>query len=160
MSLIRSSGNKDTELRLMAMLRAAGITGWRRGVSLRWKAGVKTKQESGGATKAFGVKPDFVFRARHLVVFVDGCFWHGCPKHVTWPRSNAAFWLEKLSRNRARDRKVNRLLKRAGWTVVRIWEHALAARHAGRTLARLKRRLDSSRDAATAQPRDPGFHSR
>ncbi len=70
MSAIRSRGNAATELRLIALFRAHGITGWRRGALLQWKvAGLKLK--------AFRVKPDFVFRAHCLTVFVDGCFWHG-----------------------------------------------------------------------------------
>jgi DNA mismatch endonuclease (patch repair protein) len=56
---------------------------------------------------------------------VDGCFWHGCPKHATRPKNNRAFWRRKLSANKARDRLVNRTLRRAGWRVLRIWEHSL-----------------------------------
>ena len=73
----------------------------------------------------FRVKPDFVFRQVRLALFVDGCFWHGCPKHATKPRNNAAFWKKKLAGNKTRDRLVNRALRRAGWKVVRVWEHAL-----------------------------------
>lgn len=106
MGRIRSSGNKETEGALAKILRRHGIRGWRRGAAL------------------FG-KPDFVFRARRVAVFVDGCFWHGCPKHGTRPRQNRAFWDRKLRRNRARDRRVNRELRAQGWRVLRIWEHEL-----------------------------------
>lgn len=76
MSAIRSRGNAATELRLVAVFRAHGITGWRRGASLQWKVeGLKLKK--------FRVKPDFVFGARRLAVFVDGCCWRGCPRHAT-----------------------------------------------------------------------------
>jgi len=83
--------------------------------------------------------PDFVFRRERVAVFVDGCFWHGCPKCYRRPKSNRKFWDAKAARNRARDAEVTRALRRAGWTVVRIWEHAL--RHPGRIVWRLGRAL-------------------
>ena len=70
------------------------------------------------------VRPDFVFRKSRTAIFVDGCFWHGCPKHATWPAHRAAWWRRKIEGNKTRDRLVNRMLRRAGWRVVRIWEHA------------------------------------
>ena len=73
----------------------------------------------------FRVRPDFIFRKERLAVFVDGCFWHGCPRHGTQPKGNAAFWKRKFAGNLARDRRVDRALRRAGWRVLRIWEHAL-----------------------------------
>jgi len=60
-----------------------------------------------------------------LALFVDGCFWHGCPKHATKPKNNASFWRKKLAGNKRRDELVTRTLRRAGWKVVRIWECAL-----------------------------------
>lgn len=78
-----------------------------------------------------------------ILAFVDGCFWHGCPLHATWPKQNAAFWRAKIVGNQRRDRAVNRLLRKSGWRVVRIWEHALTRRHAPRTAARLLRLLRS-----------------
>ena len=107
MAAIRSSGNKDTELKLVAILRAAHITGWRR------------RQPLPG-------RPDFIFRSARLAIFVDGCFWHGCPKHGRKPHSNREYWLPKLRRNRERDTAVKRALRSAGWTVIRLWEHDLA----------------------------------
>lgn len=68
-------------------------------------------------------RADLVFGPAKVAVYVDGCFWHSCPVHGTMPRSNEAFWREKLARNRERDATVNELLAAAGWTVVRIWEH-------------------------------------
>ncbi len=124
MSRIRSRGNRDTELRLIAVFRTHGITGWRRGRPLPGK-------------------PDFVFPRARLAVLVDGCFWHGCPLHATWPKQNAIFWRRKLIGNRRRDREVNRLLRRAGWRVLRIWEHALTKKLAPRTAARVRRALGS-----------------
>nr|WP_276571210.1 very short patch repair endonuclease [Halomonas sulfidoxydans] len=66
---------------------------------------------------------DIVFTRYRLAVFVDGCFWHGCPLHGTWPKHNADFWRDKIEANRHRDCDTNRRLLEAGWTVVRIWEH-------------------------------------
>lgn len=70
-------------------------------------------------------RPDFVFKKERLVIFVDGCFWHACPKHGRKPGSNLDYWLSKLERNQARDIAINRELRRKGWRVLRIWEHAL-----------------------------------
>src|SRR5271170_6573395 len=102
MSLIRGRGNKNTEVALAKLFRRNKITGWRR------------------HQKIFG-KPDFIFRQMRLALFVDGCFWHGCPKHGTKPKGNAAFWKNKFSRNIVRDRLVTRTLRKAGWRVLRIW---------------------------------------
>jgi DNA mismatch endonuclease, patch repair protein len=109
MSRIRGHGNKATEVALACLLRQHKITGWRRHLPILGK-------------------PDFTFRRHRLVVFVDGCFWHGCPKHSTTPASNRAFWIRKFSRNKLRDSFVNRALRKSGWRVLRIWEHDLAKR--------------------------------
>src|SRR5688572_8868959 len=69
------------------------------------------------------VRGDIVFPRRKVVVFVDGCFWHGCPLHATQPKNNAAWWREKLATNFARDRRTDSELTRRGWTVMRHWEH-------------------------------------
>jgi DNA mismatch endonuclease (patch repair protein) len=106
MSRIRGRGNKATEIALVALLRHAKITGWRRHLPI-WG------------------RPDFTFPKKRLVVFVDGCFWHGCPKHSNIPVNNRDFWNQKLSGNRARDRIITRTLRKNGWTVLRIWEHEL-----------------------------------
>jgi len=107
MAAIRSKGNKDTELKLAAILRSHKINGWRRHQLLPGN-------------------PDFVFRKEKLAVFVDGCFWHGCPKHGRKPSSNQNYWLAKLLRNRIRDREVSRILRNSFWKVLRLWEHELA----------------------------------
>jgi len=119
MSRIRGRGNKDTELALAKLLRRHGITGWRRNQPV------------------FG-KPDFVFRQVRLALFVDGCFWHGCPKHATKPANNRAFWRRKLSSNKTRDRLVTRTLRKTGWRVLRLWEHELAKKNETRLVKRLK----------------------
>ena len=109
MSRIRGRGNKDTELALMKLFRQHGITGWRR------------------HQKVFG-RPDFLFRRNRLAIFVDGCFWHGCPRHCKIPAGNRVFWQKKFTANKARDRLVNQTLRSKGWHVMRIWEHDLGRR--------------------------------
>jgi DNA mismatch endonuclease, patch repair protein len=66
---------------------------------------------------------DIVFSRARIVVFVDGCFWHGCPQHGTWPKANAEWWRAKIESNIARDRKADDQLRAAGWDVIRIWGH-------------------------------------
>jgi DNA mismatch endonuclease (patch repair protein) len=72
---------------------------------------------------ALRVRGDIVFTRRKVVVFVDGCFWHGCPTHATEPKNNADWWREKLAANVARDRRNRAALTALGWRVVPIWEH-------------------------------------
>lgn len=120
MARVHGRGNRSTEVRLAKLLRRHRITGWRQSQSI------------------FG-KPDFIFRRARLAVFVDGCFWHGCPKHGTQPASNRAFWKKKLARNKARDRIVNRTLRQRGWTVLRIWQHELTRKNEPRLLRRIQR---------------------
>jgi len=67
--------------------------------------------------------PDLVFTRARLAVQVDGCFWHGCPEHSTTPKSNSAFWLEKIAANRRRDDRDDAALRQEGWIVLRVWEH-------------------------------------
>jgi DNA mismatch endonuclease, patch repair protein len=69
------------------------------------------------------LRPDVVFTRARVAIYVDGCFWHRCPQHGTMPRANARYWREKLNRNVQRDREKDRLLTKAGWAVVHIWEH-------------------------------------
>jgi DNA mismatch endonuclease (patch repair protein) len=68
-------------------------------------------------------RSDVVFTRARVVVFVDGCFWHGCPEHGTWPKQNADWWREKIEANQRRDRDTDARLRAAGWTVIRVWEH-------------------------------------
>ena len=103
MSRIRGKGNKSTEIRLLKLFRKHNIKGWRR------------HQPMPG-------KPDFVFPKERLAVFVDGCFWHACPRCYIKPKQNAKFWREKISGNKRRDLKVSRQLRTEGWSVCRIWE--------------------------------------
>ncbi len=68
-------------------------------------------------------RADIAFTRHKLAVFVDGCFWHGCPIHGTWPKANADFWRQKIEANQARDRDTDEKLATSGWRVVRAWEH-------------------------------------
>ena len=105
---------------LAKFFRRNKITGWRRHLEIR-------KAEAGNWK--FSVRPDFVFLRPKLAVFVDGCFWHGCPKHGTQPKGNAKYWRKKISNNQIRDRTVVRTLRKSGWQVLRIWEHDLRQFH-------------------------------
>ncbi|OYU64024.1 MAG: very short patch repair endonuclease [Bradyrhizobium sp. PARBB1] len=69
---------------------------------------------------------DIVFSSARVAIFVDGCFWHGCPEHASWPKSNAQFWRDKIETNRARDADTDRRLRASGWRVVRVWSHESA----------------------------------
>ena len=119
MSRIRSKGNKSTELRLIQIFKALGIRGWRRNKDLIGR-------------------PDFIFPAAKFAVFVDGCYWHGCPQHFKQPKSNAAFWTAKITNNKSRDRRVDKALRSKGWTVIRIWEHSLKKPNRSRLLRQLE----------------------
>jgi DNA mismatch endonuclease (patch repair protein) len=69
------------------------------------------------------LRPDVVFTGRRLALYIDGCYWHGCPKHGTTPVTNRAYWQSKIEENKRRDAEQTRRLQRAGWTVLRVWEH-------------------------------------
>lgn len=122
MSRVRPKGNLKTELVLVKLFRQHRITGWRRHL------------------KIFG-NPDFVFRELRLAIFVDGCFWHGCSKHASYPVTNHAFWKKKLLSNKERDRLVTRTLKKRGWHVLRIWQHSLTSRHRSRCIFRVRQAM-------------------
>ena len=123
MSRILSKRNATTELKLISLLRAARLGGWRRNFPLLGK-------------------PDFVFQKQNLAVFVDGCFWHGhgCGRNLK-PKRNAALWWQKTSGNQRRDRRVARTLHSVGWRVIRIWECALA-KHPENCIRRIRRALE------------------
>ncbi len=125
MAAVRSVGNKETELRLVKILRANGIMGWRR-------------------HQALPGKPDFVFRRERVAVFVDGCFWHGCRWHCRMPHENRGYWQGKISGNFLRDRRTNALLRKAGWRVLRVWEHALRSPEA--VVRRITSELSAARE--------------
>lgn len=122
MGRIMCGGNKTRERELASIFRDQHMVGWRRN------------------QKLFG-KPDFVFRMQRVCVFVDGCFWHGCPKCYRAPTSNVGYWVTKIERNRARDRCVSKTLRSKDWRVLRVWEHELARANRANLLRRLRKWL-------------------
>jgi len=103
MASVRGRGNKSTEIKAMRLFRTAGITGWRRHIPV------------------FG-RPDFAFSRSKLAVFIDGCFWHGCPRCYRAPKSSEEYWTAKVARNKKRDKLVTKQLRGKGWKVIRVWE--------------------------------------
>jgi len=87
--------------------------------SALWKAGLRFRLVSIKPV----ARPDIVFAKQRLAIFIDGCFWHGCPVHYLRPRTSEAYWAAKLSLNVERDRRQTRILERLGWRVFRVWEH-------------------------------------
>ena len=104
-------GNRDRDtLPELRVRRAVHASGLRYRVSTRPVADLR-------------ISADMVFRRSRVAVFIDGCFWHGCPEHSSTPRTNVEYWAAKIAANRDRDARAGRLLAAAGWTVVRVWEH-------------------------------------
>lgn len=106
MSRIRSKGNASTELVMLSIIKHNRIKGWRRHQNLKGR-------------------PDFIFKEKRVAVFIDGCFWHGCPRCYHPPKTNEVYWNNKISRNRERDKRITKELALSGWKVVRFWEHSL-----------------------------------
>ena len=88
--------------------------------SLLWKAGLRYRVKN----NLLG-KPDLYFSHARIVVFLDSCFWHGCPEHVRLPKSNKLYWKRKIARNVERDRRISAWYKRSDWKLLRIWEHMI-----------------------------------
>ncbi len=105
MGAVKSSGNKTTEVRFRLALVRNRIKGWK----------VRPKGVKGN--------PDFIFFKKKIIIFVDGCFWHGCPKCGHVSKTNNSYWGAKLDRNKVRDKKNNRILRKEGYKVLRFWEH-------------------------------------
>lgn len=104
-----------------ARMRAVGRMDTPPEVNLRkalWARGIRYRL----GRKVAGTRPDIVLVGRRIAVFVDGCFWHGCPIHYSAPRSNTRFWSEKVSHNREKDMTHNAALRSEGWRVIRVWE--------------------------------------
>lgn len=86
-----------------------------------WRAGLRYRVSPKGVVG----RPDIVFPRRRIAVFIDGCFWHGCPQHYVRPKTRPDFWIRKLKENTTRDSFQTSELERSGWRVVRVWEHVL-----------------------------------
>ena len=129
MARIRATANASTETRVESALRREEVGGW-----------VKHPGDVAG-------RPDFYFPNFRLALFVDGCFWHACPKCGRIPKTRVGFWKAKLEANRQRDFRVTRRLRADGYHVIRVWEHELSGRH---WLARLRRIVRVEPALATA----------
>jgi DNA mismatch endonuclease, patch repair protein len=90
---------------------------------------------------SLSITPDVVISKLRVCLFIDGCYWHGCPKHFVMPRANGLWWRTKIANNRTRDRRQARLLRSRGWHVWRIWEHSLQGAWASGTMRRLNCKL-------------------
>jgi DNA mismatch endonuclease (patch repair protein) len=109
-AVMRSNRRVDTgpELRVRTLLHQAGL---------------RFRKDHAIEADGVRVRADIAFPVQRLAVFIDGCFWHQCPEHGLMPARNVEYWAAKLMRNQARDRQVDEALSRAGWTVLRFWEH-------------------------------------
>jgi len=107
---IRATGNQSTEETLSKLLQKEKLNGWRR-----------------HDKKVYG-NPDFSWQKYKIAIFVDGCFWHGCPKCNLKPSQNKQFWKKKIQGNIKRDELVTKTLKSKGWKVIRIWKHDMEKR--------------------------------
>jgi DNA mismatch endonuclease (patch repair protein) len=125
---MRSTPQRDTpaELRVRKLLYAKG---------LRYLVDAKPLTQTPR-------RADIVFRRERVAVFIDGCFWHGCPEHATWPKQNAAFWRAKIDANRTRDADTSLRLRDAGWLVVRVWEHEPPELAAAKVVTAVKKRRE------------------
>lgn len=120
MSLIRS---KETKIELEFR-------------KILWKHGFRYRKN---VRKYFGI-PDIVMKKYKAVIFIDSCFWHGCKKHGTWPKTRKAFWKKKIERNMERDREVSKHYRKICWRIVRIWEHEIK-KDLGKAFAKVEKFL-------------------
>lgn len=131
MAKVKGRGNLSTEALVEAGLRDSHIVGWRR-----------------HSETVLG-RPDFYFPRKRVAVFVDGCFWHSCPKcRRRVPKTRRAFWLAKIEGNRRRDQRIRRRLRASGYHVLSIWEHELAE---NKWIARVKRMLTRATKTGTTK---------
>jgi DNA mismatch endonuclease (patch repair protein) len=107
MRAVRSRKNRSTEIPVKMALVRAGLSGWK--MHQRCVIGC----------------PDFLFQAKRVALFVDGCFWHGCSKCCHLPRTNTRYWATKITLNKRRDRRTTRALQARGYQVLRVWEHEI-----------------------------------
>lgn len=99
-------------------------------------------------------RADIVFPKLRIAVYIDGCFWHGCPEHYTPPKSNSEYWHPKIARNRARDSETTDGLRSLGWTVLRYWEHEGAAAIADAVEGEVQRQREEARRPMSPPPAD------
>ena len=123
MAKVKSAHNRSTEKIVRASLVARGARGWR----------MHARDLPG--------RPDFVFDREKVAVFVDGCFWHGCPRCYRRPQSSRIYWDAKIAANKRRDRLAAARLRRMGWSAIRVWEHSL--KDLAAAMARIMRKIDA-----------------
>ena len=125
-NVMRANKGVDTrpELELRSLVHKAG---------LRYAINVRPEHE-------INRRADIVFRSAKVAIFVNGCFWHGCPKHYVLPKTNKRFWIDKVKRNRERDEETKLLLRRRGWKVIILWEHEDFSRPAVRIVREVRSR--------------------
>lgn len=119
MRRVKSSKNFSTELKLISILKEHKICGWRRNY------------------KIYG-NPDFVFPKAKIALFADGCFWHGHNCRNVTPKDNSAYWANKISANKSRDKEVSKYFVKRGWKVIRIWECDLRSKNIKKLLKKLR----------------------
>lgn len=122
MSKIRGRANMSTELKIAGILRASGVRGWRRHLSLPGR-------------------PDFTFPKQRVCIFVHGCFWHDCPRCRKRSRTRPKYWASKIEVNRRRDQRVSRELRLRGYRVIVVWECTLRRKYPVLAISRLLRSL-------------------
>ncbi len=115
---------KSSNTKLEKLVRSAL---WRNGLRFR----IKNKLPG---------KPDMVFKGAKTVIFIDSCFWHGCPEHCRMPSSNTEYWNKKIQRNEKRDNEINKIYENLDWNIIRIWEHELKTDPA-KTLEKLENHI-------------------
>ena len=125
MSKVRSSGNKSTELKLIAIFDEYNIKGWRRNYQVKGH-------------------PDFVFKKQRIAIFVDGCFWHGHDCRNLTPSDNSEYWEKKRQRNKVHDIDITSKFEHRGWIVIRIWECELKKKNREVLLKKLKPIFDTA----------------
>lgn len=143
-ALVRVSSKSALRTTAATSIRMAGQSSRDTKIELR----LRSRLHAGGLRYRVHQRPlrdrrcvaDVVFTQAKVAVFVDGCFWHGCPLHGTWPKRNADFWREKIEANVRRDRETDASLVDAGWASVRVWEHEDAQEAADRIVAIVRSR--------------------
>ena len=124
---MQATGRRDTppELQIRSLLHRQGY---------RYRVDISPLEN-------FRSRADIVFPRLRVAVYIDGCFWHGCPLHGTWPKAHGDWWRDKIESNRERDSRANAILVSSGWTVVRIWEHEDPVEAAEKVIAAVARGL-------------------
>ncbi|MCY8698783.1 very short patch repair endonuclease [Bacillus spizizenii] len=99
-----------------------------------WRRGIRFRKN----VKNLKGKPDIAIKKYKIVIFIDSCFWHGCPLHGRIPKSNVEFWNNKIKRNIERDKSINQYYTRKGWNILRIWEHDLNKKKFSQTIDKIE----------------------